>query len=141
MRTIAKSGAARGSLLRDPQVRAWVFQVLAVITVVAFGWFLLNNTHPNLDHRGLSSGFVFLDQAAGFGIPQHLIDYSESDTYGRVFWICLLNTLLVSVIGIILATVVGFTLGVARLSPNWLDRKSTRLNSSHVKISYAVFCL
>src|SRR5690606_23720802 len=123
MRTNAKSGAARGSLLRDPQARAWLFQIIAVITVVAIGWFLFHNTQANLAHRGINSGFGFLDNAAGFGISQHLIDYSESDSYGRVFWVGLLNTLLVSVIGIILATIIGFTLGVARLSPNWLIRQ------------------
>jgi general L-amino acid transport system permease protein len=123
MRTIAKSEAARGSLLTDPQARAWLFQVIAVIAVVAVGWFLFHNTQTNLAHRGITSGFGFLDNAAGFGISQHLIDYSESDSYGRVFWVGLLNTLLVSVVGIILATIIGFLLGVARLSPNWLIRQ------------------
>ncbi|WP_019342187.1 amino acid ABC transporter permease [Stutzerimonas stutzeri] len=123
MRTIAKAGAGRGSLLTDPQARAWLFQVIAVITVVGIGWFLFHNTQTNLAHRGITSGFGFLDNAAGFGISQHLIDYSESDSYGRVFWVGLLNTLLVSIIGIILATIIGFILGVARLSPNWLIRK------------------
>jgi len=123
MRTIAKTGTTRGSLLTDPQARAWLFQILAVLTVVAIGWFLFDNTQTNLAHRGITSGFGFLDNAAGFGISQHLIDYSESDSYGRVFWVGLLNTLLVSVIGIILATIIGFVLGVARLSPNWLIRK------------------
>jgi len=84
---------------------------------------LFHNTQTNLAHRGITSGFGFLDNAAGFGISQHLIDYSESDSYGRVFWVGLLNTLLVSIIGIILATIIGFILGVARLSPNWLIRK------------------
>ncbi|AFN76978.1 amino acid ABC transporter permease [Stutzerimonas nitrititolerans] len=123
MRTNAKAGVVRGSLLTDPQARAWAFQIVAVIAVVAFGWFLFHNTQTNLAHRGITSGFGFLDNAAGFGIPQHLIDYSESDTYGRVFWVGLLNTLLVSVIGIILATIIGFILGVGRLSPNWLIRQ------------------
>ncbi|MGE6529131.1 amino acid ABC transporter permease [Pseudomonas sp. NPDC077382] len=123
MRTIAKAGAARNSLLTDPQARAWVFQIIAVVTVVGIGWFLFHNTQTNLAHRGITSGFGFLDNAAGFGISQHLIDYSESDSYGRVFWVGLLNTLLVSIIGIILATIIGFILGVARLSPNWLIRK------------------
>ncbi|UPQ81885.1 amino acid ABC transporter permease [Pseudomonas knackmussii] len=123
MRTIAKTGVARGSLLTDPQARAWLFQVIAVITVVGIGWFLFHNTQTNLAHRGITSGFGFLDNAAGFGISQHLIDYTESDSYGRVFWVGLLNTLLVSVIGIILATIIGFILGVARLSPNWLIRQ------------------
>src|SRR5690606_24911475 len=57
------------------------------------------------------------------GITQHLIDYRESDSYGRVFWVGLLNTLLVSVIGILLATLLGFILGIARLSSNWLIRQ------------------
>ncbi|MBD7977772.1 MULTISPECIES: amino acid ABC transporter permease [Pseudomonas] len=113
----------RRSLLTDPQVRAWAFQILAVIAVVAFGWFLFNNTLTNLEHRGITSGFGFLNNSAGFGITQHLIDYTESDTYGRVFLVGLLNTLLVSVIGIILATILGFILGIARLSPNWLIRQ------------------
>lgn len=120
---LSLSSGRRGSLLTDPQARAWVFQVVAVVAVVAFGWFLFDNTQTNLEHRGITSGFGFLDSPAGFGITQHLIDYSESDSYGRVFWVGLLNTLLVSVVGIILATVLGFLLGVARLSSNWLIRQ------------------
>jgi len=104
-------------------VRSWLFQIVAVVAVVAFGWFLFNNTQTNLDHRGITSGFGFLNNSAGFGIPQHLIPYTEGDTYGRVFLVGLLNTLLVSVIGIVLATIIGFAVGVARLSPNWLLRK------------------
>ncbi|MEG4315681.1 MULTISPECIES: amino acid ABC transporter permease [Pseudomonas] len=122
-----ESRLVRRSPLTDPRVRAWVFQVLAVAVVVAFGWFLFINTQANLAHRGITSGFGFLDNAAGFGISQHLIDYSESDSYGRVFWVGLLNTLLVSVIGIILATLIGFALGVARLSSNWLIRQLATL--------------
>ena len=122
-----ESRLVRRSPLTDPRVRAWVFQVLAVVVVVAFGWFLFVNTQANLAHRGITSGFGFLGNAAGFGISQHLIDYSESDSYGRVFWVGLLNTLLVSVIGIILATLIGFALGVARLSSNWLIRQLATL--------------
>lgn len=123
MQTPANTSRPRGSVWTDPQVRAWFFQVIAVIAVVALGWYLFHNTQNNLAQRGIISGFGFLDNSAGFGISQHLIDYKESDSYGRVFVIGLLNTLLVSVIGIILATVLGFILGVARLSPNWLISK------------------
>jgi len=84
MRSIARGTAPRRSLLTDPRVRAWVFQVIAVLAVVAFGWYLFHNTQNNLAHRGITSGFGFLNNAAGFGISQHLIDYSESDSYGRV---------------------------------------------------------
>ncbi|HLV18551.1 MAG TPA: amino acid ABC transporter permease [Pseudomonas sp.] len=120
---VATSSRRHGSLLTDPQARAWIFQILAVAAVIAFGWFLFDNTQTNLQHRGITSGFAFLDNPAGFGITQHLIDYSESDSYGRVFWVGLLNTLLVSVVGIVLATLLGFLLGIARLSSNWLIRQ------------------
>ncbi|MDF7795032.1 amino acid ABC transporter permease [Pseudomonas syringae] len=109
--------------LSDPKVRAWLFQIITVVAVVALGWFIFDNTQTNLQHRGITSGFGFLENSAGFGIAQHLIDYSEADSYARVFVIGLLNTLLVSVIGIVLATLLGFVIGVARLSPNWMISK------------------
>ncbi|KAA8695806.1 Amino acid ABC transporter permease [Pseudomonas caricapapayae] len=109
--------------LSDPKVRAWLFQIITVAAVIALGWFIFDNTQTNLQHRGITSGFGFLENSAGFGIAQHLIDYSEADSYARVFVIGLLNTLLVSVIGIVLATLLGFVIGVARLSPNWMISK------------------
>ena len=123
MQTTANAPRPQGSLLNDPQVRAWAFQIIAVVAVVALGWFLFQNTQANLEKRGIISGFAFLNNSAGFGIAQHLIDYTESDSYGRVFVVGLLNTLLVSFIGIVLASILGFLLGVARLSPNWLISK------------------
>ncbi|GFM53397.1 amino acid ABC transporter permease [Pseudomonas capsici] len=109
--------------LSDPKVRAWLFQIITVVAVVSLGWFMFDNTQTNLQHRGITSGFSFLERSAGFGIAQHLIDYTEADSYARVFVIGLLNTLLVSVIGIILATILGFIIGVARLSQNWMINK------------------
>ncbi|MCF5706482.1 ABC transporter permease subunit [Pseudomonas syringae] len=109
--------------LSDPKVRAWLFQIITVIAVVSLGWFMFDNTQTNLQHRGITSGFDFLERSAGFGIAQHLIDYTEADSYARVFVVGLLNTLLVSVIGIILATLLGFIIGIARLSPNWMISK------------------
>ncbi|MFJ2714669.1 MULTISPECIES: amino acid ABC transporter permease [unclassified Pseudomonas] len=109
--------------LSDPRVRAWLFQIITVVAVVAMGWYLFDNTQTNLQHRGITSGFGFLERSAGFGIAQHLIDYTESDSYARVFVIGLLNTLLVTVIGVVLATLLGFIIGVARLSPNWIISK------------------
>ncbi|EGH20389.1 polar amino acid ABC transporter, inner membrane subunit [Pseudomonas amygdali pv. mori str. 301020] len=109
--------------LSDPKVRAWLFQIITVVAVIALGWFIFDNIQTNLQHRGITSGFGFLENSAGFGIAQHLIDYSEADSYARVFVIGLLNTLLVSVIGIVLATLLGFVIGVARLSPNWMISK------------------
>ncbi|MBR0567656.1 amino acid ABC transporter permease [Azoarcus sp. L1K30] len=118
-----KADAPRGSLLTDPKARAWTFQILSILVVIGVGWYLFHNTQQNLANRGITSGFAFLDNSAGFGILQSLIDYTERDSYGRVFVIGLLNTLLVSVLGIFFATVLGFLLGVARLSPNWLINK------------------
>jgi general L-amino acid transport system permease protein len=109
--------------LSDPKVRAWLFQIITVIAVVAMGWYLFDNTQTNLQHRGITSGFSFLENSAGFGIAQHLISYTESDTYSRVFLIGLLNTLLVTFIGVIFATLLGFIVGVARLSNNWIINK------------------
>ncbi len=107
----------------NPAVRAWLFQIIAVAIVVGIAAYLIHNTVTNLNNRGITSGFAFLDRAAGFGIVQHLIDYEQGDTYGRVFVVGLLNTLLVSALCIVFASFIGFFLGLARLSENWLLRK------------------
>lgn len=111
----------------NPAVRAWLFQILAVLAVLAVAIYLFHNTVTNLSTRGITSGFAFLDRSAGFGIVQHLIDYSEGDTYGRVFLVGLMNTLLVSALCIVFASLLGFFLGLARLSDNWLLRKLSTL--------------
>ncbi|WP_300729958.1 amino acid ABC transporter permease [Pseudomonas sp.] len=119
-----QTGAPKRALsFNDPKVRAWLFQIITIVAVVALGGYLFSNTQANLAHRGITSGFDFLEQSAGFGIAQHLIPYVESDSYYRVFVIGLLNTLLVTVIGVVLATILGFIIGVARLSPNWIINK------------------
>lgn len=97
-----------------------VFQALVLTAVAALGIYLLNNTLNNLKARGIATGFDFLSSEAGFGIIQHLIDYNESSSFGRVFIVGLLNTLLVAGLGIIFATVFGFVIGIGRLSGNWL---------------------
>lgn len=97
-----------------------MFQVLALAVVGWLGWSLFNNTLDNMQARGIRTGFGFLDNQAGFGVLFSLIPYSESMSYFRVFLVGLLNTLLVSAVGIILATVLGFIIGIARLSGNWL---------------------
>jgi len=112
-----RRGAA---LLADPRFRSIVIQALLIAAVLAVGYVAVVNAVANLRAQGIATGFGFLAEPAGFGINQTLIPYSEADSYGRVFLIGLLNTLLVSVIGIVLATVVGFTVGIARLSTNWL---------------------
>jgi general L-amino acid transport system permease protein len=97
--------------------------VLLVLGILAFGNYLLNNTLYNMEQRGITTGFDFLGNEAGFGILMSLIPYDETYTFGRTFLVGLLNTLLVSFLGIILATILGFIIGVARLSNNWLIAK------------------
>ena len=106
--------AVKGSLsLSNPTVRAWLFQIVTLAAVAAVFIYLIHNTIINLSNRGITSGFAFLDRSAGFGIVQHLIDYSEGDTYGRVFMVGLLNTLLVSALCILFASFLGFFLGLS----------------------------
>lgn len=100
--------------------RALFFQIVLVALIVGFFWFIATNTMANLEKRGISTGFGFLSLKAGFGILQSLVAYDESYTFGRTFIVGLLNTLLVSALGIVFATIIGFTVGVARLSNNWL---------------------
>jgi general L-amino acid transport system permease protein len=104
----------------NPKVRAVFYQLLLLAAVLWFAWEFALNAKANLDAKRITSGFGFLDNTAGFGVNQTLIPYQESDSYGRVFLVGLLNTLLVSAIGIVLATVIGFIIGIARLSSNWL---------------------
>src|SRR6266436_9047038 len=114
---------ARPSPWRNPAIRGIVFQVLFVAAVLALGAFLVHNTVANLRRQNIASGFGFLDHEAAFGIGESLIAYSPADTYGRAFLVGLLNTLYVAGLGVVLATVLGTVMGLARLSPNWLIRK------------------
>lgn len=108
------------NILHNPTFRAILFQVIAVAALVFFFYTIVNNALSNLESRGIATGLGFLDQEAGFGIGLTLVEYDETYSYGRTFVVGLLNTALVSVLGILFATVLGFTIGIARLSSNWL---------------------
>jgi general L-amino acid transport system permease protein len=95
-------------------------QILFVIALVWIGYEIIANARANLETQRITSGFGFLGNTAGFDVSQSLIPYNGSDTYTRVFLVGLLNTFLVSIIGIFFATVIGFSVGLGRLSPNWL---------------------
>ena len=105
---------------RNPRVRGIVLQVLFVAVIAAFFAFLAQNTIVNLRRQNIASGFGFLDREAAFGIGESLIAYTPADTYGRAFVVGLTNTLYVAALGIVLATIVGTLMGLARLSGNWL---------------------
>jgi general L-amino acid transport system permease protein len=106
--------------LSQRRVRGLAWQALAIGGALALGVYLVHNLIGNLERQGITSGFGFLDSAAGFGITMSLIEYSEQSSYARAFAVGLLNTILVSVLGIACATVLGFAVGLARLSSNWL---------------------
>ena len=108
---------------RDPAVRGVFYQVLFVAVVVAVAGFLVHNTLVNLGRQNIATGFGFLHREASFAIGESLIVYAPSDTYARAFFVGLLNTLYVAILGIVLATILGTLIGIARLSRNWLIAK------------------
>jgi len=104
----------------DQRIRGVLFQVLVLAGLLVFIGFIVYNTAQNLQQRGIASGFRFLGNTAGFDISVSLISYKATDTYGRVLIVGILNTLFVSAIGIVGATVLGVIVGILRLSRNWL---------------------
>jgi general L-amino acid transport system permease protein len=112
--------AKRSSRLDDPRVRGLIYQTLLLVIIAALAYVAIDNALINMRARGIPMGFGFWDQVAGFEINLHLISYSGLSTYGRAFWVGLINTLVIAAISIPLATLLGFVIGVARLSSNWL---------------------
>jgi general L-amino acid transport system permease protein len=108
------------ALIHNPKVRGALYQLALVLALGWLGYQFALNTVANLGARNIASGLGFFHNTAGFGINLTLIPYDETASYGRAFVVGLLNTLLVSGIGIVLATLLGFTVGIGRLSSNWL---------------------
>ncbi len=115
--------AARTPPWRNVRVLRIVAQVVTLAVVLVIGWWLFNNLLTNMRQTRLSFGFEFLDSTAGFEIGETLVPYSATDRYRDAFLAGIANTLLISLIGIILATILGILTGVARLSNNWLVSK------------------
>jgi len=112
----------------------WGGFAVEILLVAALAWIAyeaVENARANLQAQLKPSGFGFLTNTAGFDVNLSLIPFSGSDTYGRVFVVGLLNTLLVSVVGIFFATVIGFIVALGRLSPNWL---LSRLSGGYVEL-------
>lgn len=109
-----------GSLWTDKRYRGVIIQVVVITLVFAFVWYVVGNAIENLARLGKTFGFSFLQQPASYDINQHLIEYNSRDTHLRAAVVGVLNTLMIAIAGIILATIFGFFLGVLRLSPNWL---------------------
>ena len=111
--------------IHDARVQAVVWQVIVLATVAALAYYLWSNTVHNLSTKSIKTGFDFLTREAGFEIGETLIAYSPASSFGRALLVGFLNTLHVSIIGIVLATLLGLLIGVGSLSKNWLVAKLT----------------
>lgn len=106
--------------LNDRDVRRWIAQIATLAALLAVVWFFVGNARENMTKAGIATGFGFLNITTGLDEPFKLIDYGPQSTYARLLLVGVLNTLLISAVGIFFATLLGFGLGVARLSKNWL---------------------
>lgn len=117
--------------LYDKKIRHVLYQVVCLSAVLGLGYFFLHAASVKLEKQGIASGFAFLDHRSGFSIAQSLIPYSEDSTYLRAFFVGLINTILMSALGIVCATILGFVIGISRLSSNYL---LSRLATAYIEI-------
>jgi len=111
------------AFFNDPKVRGWVYQSILLIVVVYVAWTGIQNMFAALRAQHIASGFGFLWNTSGFSISQSLVEYDEGvSTYGTVYLVGLINTIVVSIAGIVVATILGFVVGIARLSHNLVLR-------------------
>lgn len=127
---VARTRRRLGWLFR-PGLRSFIIQLLLVAIVALLCWFVFRTVRQNIAAQGIPIGFDFFWIESGFSISQTLIPFSEADTYARAFLVGLLNTLLVSSLGIIFATAIGVAIGIGRLSENWII---ARLCGGYVEI-------
>lgn len=123
--TIGAPKPKRARSIYDKEVQAILFQVVFLIVVVGIGYFLYSNMQANLAKQNIQTGFDYLGRESGFAIGESWISYSAASTYSQALIVGLLNTLTVAVVGVVLATVIGISIGVASLSRNWLVRQLT----------------
>ncbi len=121
----------RSSWIFRPGVRSAVIQILLVFLVALIAWSIFRTTRQNITTQRIPIGFDFLWIEPGFSISQTLIPFSEANTYARAFLVGLLNTLFVSALGVVFATVIGFLVGIGRLSSNWII---SRLCGAYVEL-------
>ena len=106
----------------DEKSRSLLIQALVIGIFAVFIYLLIQQTSANLERRGISSGFDFLSMGAGYDISIRLIPFTSEDTHLRAYFVGLLNTLMIAICGCFLATILGFLVGIIRLSSNWLFR-------------------
>ncbi|MDX8482615.1 amino acid ABC transporter permease [Mesorhizobium sp. VK24D] len=120
---ILREGPSRGSFVNDPKIRSLFFQTLVIVLLFGSIWWIVHNVIDNLQRLHIASGFQFLRGRAGFDISDTPIAYTSDSTYGRALVVGLLNTIIIAGAGIVTATIIGFIVGIGRLSNNWLIRK------------------
>ena len=108
------------SFINDKRVRDWFYQIALILLLVGLTVFFVRNASENMVKAGIASGFDFLWRTSGIEVPFVLTGYTQSDDILALFWVGVANTMLVSVIAIVLATLLGFAIGIARLSSHWL---------------------
>jgi general L-amino acid transport system permease protein len=108
------------ALLNDKRVRDWIYQIALVVALVGLTVFFVRNASENMVKAGIASGFDFLWRNSGIDVPFVLTDYTRASPIIDLFWVGVVNTLLVTVVALVLATVLGFVVGIARLSSHWL---------------------
>lgn len=122
---------ALSRIWNDKESRSVIVQIIATLLIFALFYFMVNNAMTNLERIGKGFSFEFLNQPASYDINQRLISYDSRSSHFRAMQVGILNTLLVAIAGIVLSTILGFILGVLRLSKNWLTNKI-----AHVYIEY-----
>ena len=116
----AQSSPTIGEIVNDERYRSIFYQILVFGVVAWVVYTLVGNTQDNLARRGMTAGFDFLGATAGFAIAWTPLDYKPNDSYLYVYWVGIVNTLLLSSVAIVLSTILGFFVGILRLSKNWL---------------------
>ena len=123
--------APRVAWYNDPVWRGRIVQVATLAAVIVVAWIIVHNTAVNLERRHIAQGFGFLSSTAGFDLAQAPIDFPKDATYGRAIVVGLANTAIVAVLGVFFATIIGFLVGVGRLSRNFVV---SRLCTGYVEL-------
>ncbi len=124
---------ALSRLWNDKQARSVIVQIIATVLIFGFFAYIIRNAVVNLEAIGKGFSYKFLTQPSSYDINQHFIEYTSRSTHFRAMLVGILNTLLVAVCGILLSTIVGFLLGVLRLSKNWLTNKLAYVYIEYVR--------
>ena len=119
------------SVLHNKAFRSIAYQAILCLLLGSLAWYLYSNVNENLSRQGIATGWDFLHLSAGFDIGETVIPFNAGDTYGRALFVGILNTLRVAMFGIVMATILGIFIGIARVSSNWL---LASLSSMYVEV-------